>query len=229
MNLIEQINSELRRLGYQLTDKDKLNIKSIPFDSIDELSGMRVITASLSKDSSEGILVLLENKNGMQYVIDVESARFGENFDGLIIRSSDKAGSMYIFRMVFYPGVNQHPTYFNYPKDNDIVDIWEMGNVQDANAANKHYMMMIYGGALEDRTISKYDSPTETIKIEFDLTQKDGHLFLTNITGIELENQEPIDIGQSDSLYQALDIMKTGNYIVDSLVPKELLHTRSKS
>ena len=27
-------------------------------------------------------------------------------------------------------------------------------------------MMMIYGGALEDRTISKYDSPTETIKIE---------------------------------------------------------------
>ena len=228
MNLIEQINSVLRRLGYQLTDKDKLNIKSIPFDSIDELSGMRVITASLSNDSSEGILVLLENKNGMQYVIDVESARFGQNFDGLIIRSSDKVGSMYIFRMVFYPGVNQHPTYFNYPKDNDIVDIWQMGNVQDANAANKHYMMMIYGGALEDRTISKYASPKETIKIEFDLTQKDGHLFLTNITGIELENQEPIDIGQSDSLYQALDIMKTGNYIVDSLVPKELLHTRRK-
>ncbi len=74
MNIIEQIDRLLDKFNCRLTNNDILNINSIPFDSIDELCNIRVVDARLSKDDREGILVSLENEDGVQYVIDVESA-----------------------------------------------------------------------------------------------------------------------------------------------------------
>lgn len=125
-----------------------------------------------------------------------------------------------------YPDVNEYPLFFNYPRDNHIVEFWGRPDA-DAHTANKIFDMTVYVDVLLNRTISDLVSYDKTINIKFSLEQKDGHLFLTNIMGIELENQEPIDIGESSPLCQALNIMKAGNYIVDSLLPKEISHTHN--
>ncbi len=127
---------------------------------------------------------------------------------------------MYSFRMVFYPGINGYPTFIDYPKDNYIVSIWGTGSIKDAQATNKSFHMMVRNA---DRTISEYNTPDTIAEIRFELIQKDNQLFLTNIKGIEIEDQEPIFIGQSDPLHKALDIMKASNYIYDFLVSKKII------